>query len=87
MSIIYKHEIYLSILSLLLLILLLLLFFIYKNYRYIVQREKSSRDPFCHSNDRFQRLVKMRKNLRKNNFPADFINFVIHLRSCPTSQH
>jgi len=52
MSIIYKREIYLSILSLLLSVLLLL-FFMYKNYRYIVQRQKSSRDPFCCSNDRF----------------------------------
>jgi len=59
MSIIYKREIYLSILSFLFLILLFLLFFMYKNYRYIVQRQKSSRDPFCRSNDRFQRLVKM----------------------------
>jgi len=46
MSIIYKHEIYL-------LILLLLLFFTYKNYRYNSSVAKSSRDPFCHSNDRF----------------------------------
>jgi len=45
----YKREIYLSILSLLLSILLLLLFFMYKNYRYIVQRQKSSHDPFCRS--------------------------------------
>jgi len=92
-NIIYKHEIYLSILSLLFSILsllflilsllfsilsllfsilsllfsilLLLLFFIYKNYRYIIQRQKSSRDSFCRSNDRFQRLVKMHLNTNR----------------------
>jgi len=38
---------------------LFLLLFMYKNYRYRVQRQKLSHDPFCRSNDRFQQFVKM----------------------------
>jgi len=52
----FKRKIYLSTLSLLLSILLLLLFFMNKNYRYNSSATKSLRDPFCRSNDRFQRF-------------------------------